>query len=181
MRDKETAEIGIEASLTGHLVMSTLHTNSAVETVTRLLDMGCDSFSFADAMLGVLAQRLTRRICKDCKEQYVGTAVEYEEIRQGYGPEHWDKLGIPQDNTFRLARGKGCETCNRTGFKGRVAIHELLLGSDKLKRMIQTKARTEEMLKTAIEEGMTTLMQDGVQKALLGHTTFKEVKAVAIK
>jgi type II secretory ATPase GspE/PulE/Tfp pilus assembly ATPase PilB-like protein len=181
MRDKETAEIGIEASLTGHLVMSTLHTNSAVETVTRLLDMGCDSFSFADAMLGVLAQRLTRRICKDCKEQYVGTAVEYEEIRQGYGPEHWDKLGIPQDNTFRLARGKGCETCNRTGFKGRVALHELLLGSDKLKRMIQTKARTEEMLQTAIEEGMTTLMQDGVQKVLLGQTTFKEVKAVAIK
>ncbi|MBK5282649.1 MAG: Flp pilus assembly complex ATPase component TadA [Nitrospiraceae bacterium] len=181
MRDKETAEIGIEASLTGHLVMSTLHTNSAVETVTRLLDMGCDSFSFADAMLGVLAQRLTRRICKDCKEPYVGTPEEYEEIRQGYGPEHWDKLGIPQDNTFRLARGKGCEICNRTGFKGRVALHELLLGSDRLKRMVQTKARTEEMLKAAIEDGMTTLMQDGVQKTLLGHTTFKEVKAVAIK
>ena len=181
MRDKETAEIGIEASLTGHLVMSTLHTNSAVETVTRLLDMGCDSFSFADAMLGVLAQRLTRRICKDCKEQYVGTAVEYEEIRQGYGPERWDKLGIPQDNTFRLARGKGCETCNRTGFKGRVALHELLLGSDRIKRMIQSKAKTEEMVNAAIEDGMTTLMQDGVQKTLLGHTTFKEVKAVAIK
>ncbi|NOT21843.1 MAG: GspE/PulE family protein [Nitrospiraceae bacterium] len=181
MRDKETAEIGIEASLTGHLVMSTLHTNSAVETVTRLLDMGCDSFSFADAMLGVLAQRLTRRVCKDCKEQYVGTAIEYEEIRQGYGPEHWDKLGIPQDNTFRLARGKGCETCNRTGFKGRVALHELLLGSDNVKRMIQAKAKTEEMLQAAIQEGMTTLMQDGVQKALLGQTTFKEVKAVAIK
>jgi type II secretory ATPase GspE/PulE/Tfp pilus assembly ATPase PilB-like protein len=181
MRDKETADIGIEASLTGHLVMSTLHTNSAVETVTRLLDMGCDPFSFADAMLGVLAQRLTRRICKDCKEQYVGTAIEYEEIRQGYGPEHWDKLGIPQDNTFRLTRGKGCETCNRTGYKGRVAIHELLLGSDKIKRMIQTKARTEEMLRTALEEGMISLMQDGVQKVLLGQTTFKEVKAVAIK
>ena len=181
MRDKETAEIGIEASLTGHLVMSTLHTNSAVETVTRLLDMGCDSFSFADAMLGVLAQRLTRRICKDCKEQYVGTPVEYEEIRQGYGPENWDKLGIPQDNTFRLARGKGCETCNRTGFKGRVALHELLLGSDRIKRMIQSKAKTEEMVHAAIEDGMTTLMQDGVQKTLLGHTTFKEVKAVAIK
>ena len=181
MRDKETAEIGIEASLTGHLVMSTLHTNSAVETVTRLLDMGCDPFSFADAMLGVLAQRLTRRICKACKEQYVGTAIEYEEIRQGYGPEHWDKLGIPQDNTFRLTRGKGCETCNRTGFKGRVALHELLLGSDRLKRMIQTKARTEEMLQAAIQDGMTTLMQDGVQKVLLGQTTFKDVKAVAIK
>ncbi|NOS83069.1 MAG: GspE/PulE family protein [Nitrospira sp.] len=181
MRDKETAEIGIEASLTGHLVMSTLHTNSAVETITRLLDMGCDSFSFADAMLGVLAQRLTRRICKDCKEQYVGTDIEYEEIRQGYGPQHWDKLGIPQDNTFRLTRGKGCETCNRTGFKGRVALHELLLGSDHLKRLIQTKARTEDMLQHAIQEGMTTLMQDGIQKVLLGQTTFKEVKAVAIK
>ncbi|MCX5723170.1 MAG: GspE/PulE family protein [Nitrospirae bacterium] len=181
MRDKETAEIGIEASLTGHLVMSTLHTNSAVETVTRLLDMGCDSFSFADAMLGVLAQRLTRRVCKNCMEQYVGTPEEYEEIRQGYGPVQWDLLGIPQDETFLLARGKGCETCNRTGFKGRVALHELLLGSDRIKRLIQTKARTEEMLKAAIEDGMTTLMQDGVQKALLGHTTFKEVKAVAIK
>lgn len=181
MRDKETAEIGIEASLTGHLVMSTLHTNSAVETVTRLLDMGCDSFSFADAMLGVLAQRLTRRICKDCKEQYVGTPEEYEEIRQGYGPEHWDKLGIPQDNTFRLSRGKGCEICNRTGFKGRVALHELLLGSDNIKRMIQMKARTEELLQAAIKEGMTTLMQDGVHKTLAGHCTFKDVKAVAIK
>lgn len=181
MRDKETADIGIEASLTGHLVMSTLHTNSAVETVTRLLDMGCDSFSFADAMLGVLAQRLARRVCKDCKEQYAGTKEEYEEIRQGYGPENWDKLGIPHDNTFRLARGKGCEICNRTGFKGRVALHELLLGTDRLKRLIQTKAKTEEMVKAAIEDGMTTLMQDGIQKCLQGLTTFKEVKAVAIK
>ncbi|HKE62681.1 MAG TPA: GspE/PulE family protein [Nitrospira sp.] len=181
MRDKETAEIGIEASLTGHLVLSTLHTNSAVETVTRLLDMGCDSFSFADAMLGVLAQRLARRVCKDCKEQYVGTKEEYEEIRQGYGPEFWDKLGIPQDNTFRLSRGKGCENCNRTGFKGRIALHELLMGTDKLKRLIQTKAKTEEMVKAAIDDGMTTLMQDGIQKCMQGLTTFKEVKAVAIK
>ncbi|MEK6784714.1 MAG: GspE/PulE family protein [Nitrospirota bacterium] len=181
MRDKETADTGIEASLTGHLVMSTLHTNSAVETVTRLLDMGCDPFSFADAMLGVLAQRLARRICKDCKEQYIGSKEEYEELRLGYGPEHWDKLGIKQDNTFRLSRGKGCETCNRSGFKGRVALHELLLGTDQMKRMIQQKSRTEDMLKTAIEEGMTTLVQDGIQKILQGLTTNKEVKAVAIK
>ncbi|HSA62538.1 MAG TPA: GspE/PulE family protein [Nitrospiraceae bacterium] len=181
MRDKETADTGIEASLTGHLVLSTLHTNSAVETVTRLLDMGCDPFSFADAMLGVLAQRLARRICKDCKEQYVGTKEEYEELRQGYGTEHWDKLGIKQDNTFRLSRGKGCEVCNRSGFKGRVALHELLLGSDQMKRMVQQKARTEDMLKTALEEGMTTLVQDGIQKVLQGLTTYKEVKAVAIK
>ncbi len=181
MRDKETAEIGIEASLTGHLVLSTLHTNSAVETVTRLLDMGCDSFSFADAMLGVLAQRLARRVCKDCKEQYVGSKEEYEELRQGYGAEYWDKLDIKQDNTFRLSRGKGCETCNRSGFKGRVALHELLQGTDRMKKLVQTKARTEEMVKAALEDGMTTLVQDGVQKVLLGHTTYKEVKAVAIK
>ena len=181
MRDKETADIGIEASLTGHLVLSTLHTNSAVETVTRLLDMGCDSFSFADAMLGVLAQRLARRICKDCKEQYVGSKEEYEELRQGYGAEYWDKLGIKLDNTFRLFRGKGCETCNRSGFKGRVALHELLEGTDRMKKLVQSKARTEEMMKVALEEGMTTLVQDGIQKVLLGHTTYKEVKAVAIK
>jgi type II secretory ATPase GspE/PulE/Tfp pilus assembly ATPase PilB-like protein len=181
MRDKETADTGIEASLTGHLVLSTLHTNSAVETVTRLLDMGCDPFSFADAMLGVLAQRLARRICKDCKEQYVGTPEEYEELRQGYGAERWDKLGIKLDNTFRLARGKGCEACNRSGYKGRVALHELLLGSDDMKRMIQQKARTEDMLHTALNEGMTTLVQDGIQKVLQGHTSYKEVKAVAIK
>ena len=181
MRDKETADTGIEASLTGHLVLSTLHTNSAVETVTRLLDMGCDPFSFADAMLGVLAQRLARRICKDCKEQYAGTKEEYEELRLGYGPDRWDKLGVKLDNTFRLFRGKGCEVCNRSGFKGRVALHELLLGSDQIKRMVQQKARTEEMLKVALDEGMTTLVQDGIEKVLQGHTTYKEVKAVAIK
>jgi type II secretory ATPase GspE/PulE/Tfp pilus assembly ATPase PilB-like protein len=181
MRDKETADTGIEASLTGHLVLSTLHTNSAVETITRLLDMGCDPFSFADAMLGVLAQRLARRICKDCKEQYAGTKEEYEELRLGYGPDRWDKLGIKPDNTFRLFRGKGCEVCNRTGFKGRVALHELLLGSDQIKRMVQQKARTEDMLRVALDEGMTTLVQDGIEKVLQGHTTFKEVKAVAIK
>jgi type II secretory ATPase GspE/PulE/Tfp pilus assembly ATPase PilB-like protein len=181
MRDKETADTGIEASLTGHLVLTTLHTNSAVETVTRLLDMGCDPFSFADAMLGVLAQRLARRICKDCKEAYQGTPEEYEELRQGYGPEHWDKLGIKHDASFRLFRGRGCETCNRSGFRGRAALHELLIGTDEMKRMIQTKSRTEEMLKIAIQQGMTTLVQDGIQKVLQGLTTYKEVKAVAIK
>jgi type II secretory ATPase GspE/PulE/Tfp pilus assembly ATPase PilB-like protein len=181
MRDRETADIGIEASLTGHLVLSTLHTNSAVETVTRLLDMGCDSFSFADAMLGVLAQRLARRVCKDCKEQYVGSKEEYEELRQGYGAEYWDKLDIKQDNTFRLSRGRGCEICNRSGFKGRVALHELLEGTDRMKKLVQSKARTEEMQKVALEEGMTTLVQDGIQKVLQGLTTYKEVKAVAIK
>ncbi|MFO0773997.1 MAG: GspE/PulE family protein [Nitrospiraceae bacterium] len=182
MRDKETAEIGIEASLTGHLVLSTLHTNSSVETVTRLLDMGCDSFSFADAMLGVLAQRLTRRICKECKEDYHPDEREFEELRKAYGPEQWDRdIKIAYDAKFKLYRGKGCETCSRSGFKGRIALHELLLGSDNIKRLIQQKAKTEEMLKAAMEDGMTTLVQDGIAKVLQGGTTYLEVKAVAIK
>ena len=181
MRDKETADTGIEASLTGHLVLSTLHTNSAVETITRLLDMGCDSFSFADAMLGVLAQRLARRICKDCRETYQPSKEEYEELRLGYGPQQWDSLGIAYDNSFRLHRGKGCDACNRTGLKGRVALHELLLGTDAMKRLIQSKAKTDEMVAVGMSEGMTTLVQDGIQKVLQGHTTYKEVKAVAIK
>ena len=181
MRDKETAETGIEASLTGHLVFSTLHTNSAVETITRLLDMGCDSFSFADAMLGVLAQRLCKRVCPECKEEYRASQEEYKELMEGYGEQQWSSLGVKFDNSFKLFRGKGCDACNRTGYKGRVALHELLIGTDKIKRMIQSKAKTEEMLKAAIEEGMTTLVQDGIQKILKGLTTHKQVKAVAIK
>src|SRR6476661_10010734 len=181
MRDKETAEIGIEASLTGHLVLSTLHTNSAVETVTRLLDMGCDSFSFADAMLGVMAQRLCKRICKECTEEYRPTQEEYDELAQGYGSELWEKLGKNYDANFKLRRGKGCDQCNRTGFRGRIALHELLLGTDRIKRSIQSHGKTEEMLHIALEEGMTTLVQDGIQKVLQGLTTFKQIKAVAIK
>jgi len=181
MRDKETADTGIEASLTGHLVLTTLHTNSAVETVTRLLDMGCDPFSFSDAMLGVLAQRLSRRICKKCKEEYRATKEEYEDLVYSYGAEHWQKMGIKHDNNFKLHRGKGCDVCAKTGFKGRIALHELLLGTDRMKRLIQSKTKTEDMLKVAIEEGMTTLVQDGIAKVLQGHTTYKEVKAVAIK
>lgn len=182
MRDKETADIGIEASLTGHLVLSTLHTNSSVETVTRLLDMGCDSFSFADAMLGVLAQRLTRRICKECKESYRPDEAEYAELRECYGTALFDKnVGVKYDAGFKLWRGKGCDACNRSGFKGRIALHELLLGTDRMKRLVQAKAKTEDLLKAAIEDGMTTLVQDGIEKVLQGQTTFKEVKAVAIK
>lgn len=182
MRDKETAETGIEASLTGHLVLSTLHTNSAVETITRLLDMGCDPFSFADAMLGVLAQRLAKRLCKDCKEKYHPTKEEYDELVNAYGKSWWEKHNRPAyDDKFMLYRPKGCDTCNRGGFKGRVGIHELMIGTDNLKKLIQTKAKTEEMQRAAMEEGMTTLVQDGIEKTLNGLTTFKEVKAVAMK
>jgi type II secretory ATPase GspE/PulE/Tfp pilus assembly ATPase PilB-like protein len=181
MRDKETADIAIEASLTGHLVMSTLHTNSAVETVTRLLDMGCDSFNFADAMLGVLAMRLCKRICSDCKETYHPTQQEYDELVQGYGARYWDKLGVPYTEDWTLSRGRGCEVCNHSGFKGRVALHELLVGSEDIKNLIQAKARTAEILSVAMRDGMVTLLQNGIQKVLRGLTTYRQVRAVAIK
>jgi len=181
MRDKETADIAIEASLTGHLVMSTLHTNSSVETITRLLDMGCDSFNFADAMLGVLAMRLCKRICSDCKETYHPTQQEYDELVQGYGARYWDKLGVPYTEDWTLSRGRGCEICNHSGFKGRVALHELLVGSEDVKNLIQAKARTAEILSVAMRDGMVTLLQNGIQKVLRGLTTYRQVRAVAIK
>lgn len=181
MRDKETADIAIEASLTGHLVMSTLHTNSAVETITRLLDMGCDSFNFADAMLGILAMRLCKRLCLQCKESYHPTQQEYDELMQGYGARYWDKLGVTYTDDFTLYRGKGCEVCNHSGFKGRVALHELLVGSEDIKNLIQGKARTAEILSVAMRDGMVTLLQNGIQKVLKGVTTYRQVRAVAIK
>jgi type II secretory ATPase GspE/PulE/Tfp pilus assembly ATPase PilB-like protein len=181
MRDKETADIAIEASLTGHLVMSTLHTNSAVETVTRLLDMGCDSFNFADAMLGVLAMRLCKRICSHCKETYHPTQQEYDELVQGYGARYWANLGVSYTEDLTLYRGRGCEICNHSGFKGRVALHELLVGSEEIKNLIQAKARTAEILSVAMRDGMVTLLQNGIQKALKGLTTYRQARAVAIK
>ncbi|HEY5932604.1 MAG TPA: GspE/PulE family protein [Nitrospira sp.] len=181
MRDKETADIAIEASLTGHLVMSTLHTNSAVETVTRLLDMGCDSFNFADAMLGILAMRLCKRICLHCKEGYHPTQQEYDELVQGYGARYWEKLGVLYTDDLTLYRGKGCDACNHSGFKGRVALHELLVGSEEIKNLIQAKARTAEILSVAMRDGMVTLLQNGIQKVLKGLTTYRQVRAVAVK
>ena len=181
MRDKETADIAIEASLTGHLVLSTLHTNSAVETVTRLLDLGCDSFNFADAMLGVLAQRLCKRICTQCKEIYHPTRKEYDELVQGYGAQEWPTLGIEYSSEWGLYRGRGCESCNRTGFKGRIPLHELLLPSEGIKQLIQTRSRTVEILTHAMTEGMATLIQDGIRKVLKGFTTYRQVRAVAMK
>lgn len=181
MRDKETADIAIEASLTGHLVMSTLHTNSAVETITRLLDMGCDSFNFADAMLGILAMRLCKRICLHCKESYHPTQQEYDELVQGYGARYWEKLGVTYTDDLALYRGRGCDACNHSGFKGRVALHELLVGSEEIKNLIQARARTAEILSVAMRDGMVTLLQNGIQKVLKGLTTYRQVRAVAIK
>ena len=158
MRDKETADIAIEASLTGHLVMSTLHTNSAVETVTRLLDMGCDSFNFADAMLGVLAMRLCKRICSHCKESVPPDSDRnMTNSYKAMAARYWDKLGVSYTEDLILYRGRGCETCNHSGFKGRVALHELLVGSEEIKNLIQGKARTAEILSVAMRDGMVTL------------------------
>jgi type II secretory ATPase GspE/PulE/Tfp pilus assembly ATPase PilB-like protein len=181
MRDKETADIAIEASLTGHLVMSTLHTNTAVETVTRLLDMGCDAFNFADAMLGVLAMRLCKRLCDHCKEAYHPTRQEYDELVQGYGARYWGKVGVTYSDDWMLYRGRGCEFCNQSGFKGRVPLHELLVGSEEIKNLIQTRGRTAEILAVAMRDGMVTLLQDGIQKVLKGMTTYRQVRSVAIK
>ncbi len=181
MRDKETAEIALEASLTGHLVLSTLHTNSSVETVTRLLDMGCDAFNFADAMLGILAKRLCKRLCEACKEAYRPSEEEYDELVAGYRPEYWTKQGIGSKDNVTLFVGRGCHVCNDTGFKGRIALHELLLGTERIRGLIQSNATTGTLVQAAMEDGMTTLVQDGIQQVLQGHTTYREVRRVAIK
>ena len=181
MRDFETAKTGVEASLTGHLVFSTLHTNSAPETIVRLLDMGIDPLNFADALLCILAQRLVRTLCVKCKEQYHPSQDEYDDIAESYGREAFDNLNIPYNNNFKLYRGKGCEACDKTGYKGRMGIHELLVGSDEMKRMVQKHATVELMREQAMKEGMTTLLQDGILKSLQGYTDFKQVRRVCIK
>ena len=181
MRDFETAKIGVEASLTGHLVFSTLHTNSAPETIVRLLDMGIDPLNFADALLGILAQRLVRTLCKNCKEAYHPTPTEFDEIAESYGQEAFAKLGISCTDDFTLHRPKGCDFCDKTGYKGRMGIHELLIGSNAIKRLIQRHATVEEMREVAAAEGMTTLLQDGIMKSLKGFTDFKQVRRVCIK
>lgn len=181
MRDKETADIAIEASLTGHLVFSTIHTNSAVETVVRLLDLGCDPFNFSDAMLGVLAMRLCKRICPNCREAYHPTRSEYDELVQAFGEGDWEGVHPAYNLGLTLFRGRGCDTCNQTGYRGRVPIHELMVVSDSMKALIQARARTGELLTLAKSDGMRTLVQDGIEKVLQGLTTYKQVRAVAIK
>jgi type II secretory ATPase GspE/PulE/Tfp pilus assembly ATPase PilB-like protein len=181
MRDEETASTGIEASLTGHLVLSTLHTNSAIETVIRLLDMGLDPFNFADALLGILGQRLVKRVCGDCRQEYHPERSEFDELAQAFGEEAFATLNQRYDDSFVLYRGKGCASCNKTGYRGRLGIHELFIATDEMKRLIQSRARVAEMLERAKGEGMTTLVQDGVMKTLAGLTDFRQVKAVAIK
>ncbi|GAB4396806.1 MAG: ATPase, T2SS/T4P/T4SS family [Rhodoferax sp.] len=198
-RDHETVAMGVEASLTGHLVFSTLHTNSAPESITRLLDMGMDPFNFADALLGILAQRLAKKLC-DCKEAYVPDenelrlfATEYaEELRHGA---RWKadfegelarlidgwRAQYGQGGVLKLYRHSGCEKCNHTGYKGRVGLHELLIADDTIKRLIQERARVAEVFAAAVEGGMRTLKMDGMEKVLMGLTDLKMVRSVCIK
>lgn len=182
MRDQETVSTGIEASLTGHLVFSTLHTNSAPETITRLLDMGMDPFNFADALLGVLAQRLVRTLCKDCKEEYHPTRDDFDALVRAYDGD-FDALGFEYNDDFTLfkAKAKGCPKCSNTGYRGRTGIHELLEGTDEMKLLIQNKTLMEELRAQAFKDGMTSLLQDGIRKVCLGLTDFSQVRKVCIK
>jgi len=181
MRDYETAKTGVEASLTGHLVFSTLHTNSAPETIVRLLDMGIDPLNFADSLLGILAQRLVRTLCKKCKEEYHPPREEFDEMVRYYGEEHFDELSVMYDENFKLFRPTGCKECNDTGYKGRMGLHELLASTDTIKRAVQKRKSAEDIRDIAISEGMSTLLQDGIKKVLAGHTDFYQVLRVCMK
>ncbi|MDZ4201610.1 MAG: ATPase, T2SS/T4P/T4SS family [Gallionella sp.] len=201
MRDKETVSIGIEASLTGHLVFATLHTNSAPESIIRLLDMGMDPFNFADALLGILAQRLAKRLCADCKKPHTATTEEINLLLSEYSEElkntvtwkkdpkvatkavydEWVKLFADDKGQFTLYGPGGCDKCSGTGYRGRVGLHELLIGTDPVKKAIQEHARVAELLAIALEEGMHTLKQDGMEKVLQGITDMHQVRAVCIK
>ncbi|MFC1815254.1 ATPase, T2SS/T4P/T4SS family [Thermodesulfobacteriota bacterium] len=180
MRDKETASIGIEASLTGHLVFSTLHTNSAPETITRLLDMGLNPLNFSDAFLGVLAQRLVRRLCKACKKEYHPSGEEFDTIRILFGKEAFDATDIKYTPEFKLYRAEGCEVCSGSSYKGRLGIHELMVGTPEIKKMIKTEAPTDKLFEQAAKDGMATLIQDGIQKVLLGLTDLDEIRRVCV-
>lgn len=179
MRDKETAHIGVEASLTGHLVFSTLHTNSAPETVTRLLDMDLDPFNFADSLLCVLAQRLVKTLCPYCKEAYTASEQELEELRMEFGPGFDTHAADFLASDRILYRKVGCAQCMGIGYKGRVGIHELMLSSEGIKTSIKYRKPTEEIRSQAVVDGMLSLKQDGILKVLQGRTDMEQVRAVA--
>ena len=198
-RDKETVSMGVEASLTGHLVFSTLHTNSAPESITRLMDMGMDPFNFADALLGILAQRLAKKLC-DCKASYVPDADEMRLFSVEYAEElshskawkldyegemlklrdNWDSV-YGQGGQLKLYRAVGCDKCGKTGYKGRVGLHELLVANDGIKKLIQERSRVAELFAAAVEGGMRTLKMDGMEKVMMGLTDIKMVRQVCIK
>ena len=198
-RDHETVSMGVEASLTGHMVFSTLHTNSAPESITRLLDMGMDPFNFADALLGVLAQRLAKRLCS-CKEVYSPAGPELQAFISEYAEElrhtpAWlaDAPGeakklyqswvenYGESGRITMYRPVGCSRCAKTGYKGRVGLHELLLADDDIKKLVQERARVSTIFSSAVAGGMHTLKMDGMTKVLQGLTDLKQVRSVCIK
>ena len=181
MRDRETAGTAIEASLTGHLVLSTLHTNNAPETLTRLIDMGMNPLNISDSFLAVLAQRLVRRLCSKCIETYHPEQEEFDYIVTDYGKAAFKKLGVENTSAFELHRSLGCEKCNGSGYKGRLGIHELINGTPEIKLLIKKQATSQELSKQAINDGMTTLKQDGVHKVFEGITDMREVRRVCIE
>lgn len=183
MRDYETAKMGIEASATGHLVMSTLHTNNAPETIVRLLDMGIDPFAFADSLLCVLAQRLVRILCRQCREPYQPLKEEWDELASLYDEKLFSRLPIANRDHFTFYRPKsqGCADCNHTGYRGMMGIYELLAVTDNIKHMIVNRKSILAMRKAAVAEGMRTLLQDGILKVLQGETGLAEVLSVCIR
>lgn len=180
MRDNETASIGIEASLTGHLVFSTLHTNSASETITRLLDMGLNPLNFSDALLGVLAQRLIRKLCSNCRKKYHPSLEEFEALAAEYGKEVFQSANVEYSPKLVLYRRSKCDACSGTGYKGRMGIYELLEGTPAIKRLIKKEGTSVEIFSRGVEEGMMTLKQDGISKIFLGLTDISEVRRVCI-
>ncbi len=180
MRDNETASMAIEASLTGHLVFSTLHTNSAAETIVRLIDMGLDTFNFADSLLGILAQRLVRTLCENCKESYHPTRKEYDHLVQSYGVLFYDQIQAHYSDSFTLYRAKGCEECNNSGYRGRAGLFELLVANQRIKDMIIDRASSEEIKQEAINNGMTVLLQEGLHLIFEGRTDLKQVMSTCM-
>jgi type II secretory ATPase GspE/PulE/Tfp pilus assembly ATPase PilB-like protein len=183
----------VEASLTGHLVFSTLHTNTAPETITRLLDMGLDTFNFADALIGVLAQRLVRRICKNCRTERPAKPEEIDELLADFL--HGAPDGIPEltrdalradwqqrfakDGQLMSYHAAGCKQCSGAGLKGRLGIHELMPNDRELRHLIQTRATATELQACAMRNGMRTLRQDGIERVLQGLTTIEEVRSTS--
>ena len=181
MRDSETAKIAIEASLTGHLVFSTLHTNSAPETAIRLIDMGMDPFNFADALLAIIAQRLAKKLCDYCKKPRRPTREEYDELIAEFVHHSGRMLdAIPPYEDATLMENNGCEHCGGSGYKGRIAIHELMLGTSNIKRAIREGKGAEELKNIALEEGMWTLKMDGICKVFQGLTDLEHVRKVCL-
>ncbi len=180
-RDEETARTVIEASLTGHLVFTTLHTNSAPETVTRLLGMGMDPYNFADALLGILAQRLAKRLCNVCKQPYKPSEREIEYIISEYGDHPIRSLKKEHFEDITLYKPKGCVHCHNTGYRGRLAIHELLVANDEIRDLIVKRAPVHEIRDAAVRNGMLTLKQDGIWKVLAGETDIRQIRAVCMR